>query len=78
MKRTPGNVSSVNIVYGLKSVGPLTILARYEACNSFQNPTKSLSAQWSIDVKSAVTFHFLHVWSIEKKVLLLDFEKIVY
>ena len=32
-----------------------------QACNSdnkaaFQNPTKSLSAQWSIDVKSVVTF----------------------
>ncbi len=36
-------------------------LLAVQACNSanraaFQNPTKSLSAQWSIDVKGVMTF----------------------
>ena len=43
---------------------------------AFQSPTKSLSAQWSIDVKSVV--HFLHLWSIGRKAFLADFEKMVY
>ncbi len=64
---------------------PLDILA----CNSankpsFQNPTKSLFAQCSIDVNNLtdatlkILLHFLHLWSIGQKSFLTDFEKMVY
>ena len=69
-----------------KSLQPQDVLA----CNSankpsYQNPTKSLFAQCSVDVKSAVTdaalkisLHFLHLWSVWQKAFLSDFEKMVY
>ncbi len=66
-----------------KNLHLLDILACKSANKpSFQNLTKSLFVQCSMDVKSAVTFkmlqHFLHLWSIGQKEYLSDFENMVY
>ena len=46
---------------------------------SFQNPTKAHFAQCSIDDATyKMSLHFLHLWTIEQKGFLSEFEKMLY